>query len=275
MPFDDEREVVSIEYETGELLPELELLKHAIVDVRCKDNFGRIFVVEMQLYWTTSFKMRVLFTASNAYVKQLERGKKFNLLHPVYSINFVNGIFERAPEMADVYYHHYKIVNIEHTNRQIKGLEFVFIELPKFKPKNRVEKKLQELWLRFLTEINEDTDIAPDELMACAETEEAIHYMEVGAYSREQLQIYDNTRIGIMTAQSFIDDAEEKGMAKGLAKGKEIGMAEGKEIGMAEGERKKETEFVNKLANKNMTIEQIAQFTDLSIDTITQILNNK
>jgi flagellar biosynthesis/type III secretory pathway protein FliH len=131
-------------------------------------------------------------------------------------------------------------VNVEHTDRQIEGLEFVFIELPKFKPDNRAEQKLHELWLRFLTEIDEYTEEAPDELLSCAETQEAIHYMEIGAFTREQLQIYDNTKIGIMTAQSFIDDAEEKGLAKGLAKGleqgEEIGLAKGEEIGLAKGE---------------------------------------
>ncbi|MDR2577848.1 MAG: hypothetical protein LBC70_03420 [Chitinispirillales bacterium] len=30
--------------------------------------------------------------------------------------------------MEEVYYHHYKIVNIEHTEKQIKGLEFIFEE---------------------------------------------------------------------------------------------------------------------------------------------------
>jgi hypothetical protein len=58
----------------------------------------------MQMEWTTSFQTRVLFTASNAYVKQLEKGKKFKLLQPVYSINFVNGIFEKTPEMANEYF---------------------------------------------------------------------------------------------------------------------------------------------------------------------------
>ncbi|MDR0543691.1 MAG: Rpn family recombination-promoting nuclease/putative transposase, partial [Dysgonamonadaceae bacterium] len=66
---------------------------------------------------------------------------------------------------ANKYYHHYKIVNIAHSDRQIKGLEFVFIEWQKFKPGNRAEKKLHELWLRFLTEINEHTQEAPQELL--------------------------------------------------------------------------------------------------------------
>ena len=34
----------------------------------------------------------------------------------------------------------YVIVNVEHTDRIIEGLRFVFIELPKFKPKTIVEK---------------------------------------------------------------------------------------------------------------------------------------
>ena len=35
----------------------------------------------------------------------------------------------------------------------------MFVELPKFKAKNLVEKKMQVLWLRFLTEIgNEGAD---------------------------------------------------------------------------------------------------------------------
>jgi predicted transposase/invertase (TIGR01784 family) len=264
LPFDEGREVVSIEYETGELIPEIEMLKHAIVDVRCIDNFGRAFVVEMQFYWTTSFKTRVLFTASNAYVKQLEKSKKFKLLQPVYSINFINGIFEKAPEMADTYYHHYKIVNIEHTDHQIDGLEFVFIELPKFKPANRAEKKLHELWLRFLTEIDEYTEEAPDELLSCAETQEAIHYMEVGAFTREQLQIYDNTRIGIMTAQSFIDDAEEKGLVKGLVKGEEIGLAKG----LAKGRNEREIEIARNLLSLGVSVENIAKSTGLTVEQI-------
>ena len=41
--------------------------------------------------------------------------------------------------------------------KQIEGLEFVFIDLPKFKPQNRAEKKLHELCLHFLTEINAST----------------------------------------------------------------------------------------------------------------------
>ena len=48
------------------------LKKNSIVDVRCRDQKGRQFIVEMQMIWTSEFKQRVLFNASKAYVRQLD-----------------------------------------------------------------------------------------------------------------------------------------------------------------------------------------------------------
>jgi predicted transposase/invertase (TIGR01784 family) len=211
--------IVNIEYQSGELVPELDVLRNTIVDVRCVDADGQQFIVEMQMFWSESFKSRVLLNASKAYIKQLNKSKNFNLLKPVYALNFVNEIFEKSPEMQDKYYHYYKIVNIENTEKQIEGLEFLFIELPKFKPKGLAEKKLHELWLRFLTEINECTKEVPKELLEDEHTREAISYTEMAAYTKEQLETYDKWKIDILTERSMIDDAEAKGEERGLKKG--------------------------------------------------------
>jgi predicted transposase/invertase (TIGR01784 family) len=227
LPLDENQEVVEIEYETGEMIPQLEILKFSMVDVRCTDNYGRQFIVEMQMEWTESFKSRVLLNASKAYVRQLDSSQDYKLLHPVYAINFVNDIFEKLPEMKDEYYHHYKIVNVQHTEKRIDGLEFIFIELPKFKPSTRAARKLHELWLRFLTEINERTKEAPPELLSDKYISEAMHYMEVGAYNKGQLLAYDEAKIAVMTARSMLSDTEEKGIAKGRAEGRAEGLAEG------------------------------------------------
>ncbi|MDR1226043.1 MAG: Rpn family recombination-promoting nuclease/putative transposase [Prevotellaceae bacterium] len=220
-----EQPVVSLEYHTGELVPELEVLRHSIVDVRCTDSDGRHFIVEMQMHWSDSFKSRVLLNASKAYVMQLDRADKYELLQPVYSLNFVNDTFEKSPDMRDEYYHHYKIVNVKNTEKQIKGLEFVFIELPKFKPQNRAEKKLHELWLRFLTEVNESVSEIPRELLENKDTCEAVKYMEVSAYSKEQLFAYDKVRDGIMTEVSMLSDSKREGLIEGEAKGVAKGVA--------------------------------------------------
>ena len=211
-----EKPIVSIEYQTGELIPELvNLLRNTIVDVRCTDTAGRQFLVEMQLYWDESFKSRVLFNASKAYVLQLEKTNDYNLLKPVYALNFINETFEKSPEMQDEYYHHYKIVNIKDAEKQIKGLEFLFVELPKFKPQGLAEKRLHELWLRFLTEINENTKEVPKELLENEYISEAIGYMERAAYTKEQLDAYYQRKIDNITSRSMLENAEAIGLEKG------------------------------------------------------------
>ena len=65
----------------------------------------------------------------------------------------MNAVFDHdTPD----FYHHYQLVHEKYTNRVIEGLQLVFIELPKFKPQTITEKKMQVLWLRFLTEINDE-----------------------------------------------------------------------------------------------------------------------
>jgi len=224
-----EKPIVTLEYQTGELIPALtKVLRNTVVDVRCTDAGGRQFLVEMQLHWDESFKSRVLLNASKAYVMQFEKAEEFKLLHPVYALNFVNDTFEKAQEMQDEYYHYYKIVNVKNTEKQIKGLEFLFVELPKFKPQGRAEKKLHELWLRFLTEINEKTKEIPEEMMQNKDISEAIGYMERSAYTKEELDAYFQWKVDAMTSTAMIDNAREEGKMEGKMEGKIEGKIEGK-----------------------------------------------
>ncbi len=69
------------------------LFKHSIVDVKCTDQNGRIFIVEMQMMWTASFEQRMVFGASQAYVKQLKSGQAYSELRPVYALAIINSRF--------------------------------------------------------------------------------------------------------------------------------------------------------------------------------------
>jgi len=69
--------IVSLEYQTGEMLPDIpDVLKLSVVDVRCTDMQGRQFIVEMQFAWKTNFQKRVLLNASKAYSAQLDVGNE-------------------------------------------------------------------------------------------------------------------------------------------------------------------------------------------------------
>ena len=249
-----EKPIVKIEYQTGELVPELvNVLRNTVVDVRCTDSEGWQFLVEMQLFWDESFKSRVLFNASKAYVMQLEKAEKFNMLKPVYALNFVNDQFVPSAE----YYHHYRIVNIYDIDQQIKGLEFLFVELPKFKPQNRAEKKLQDLWLRFLTEINEKTTEVSQDMLENDHIREAVGYMERAGYTKEQLDAYYQWKIDSMTARGMLEEAEIRGLEKGEAIGLE----------------KQAVIIAKKLLKKGMSIEDVGDTTGLSKQQIEEIID--
>ena len=267
LPLDPAQQIVELEYLTPELTPELPELKNSIVDVRCIDKQGRQFIVEMQMHWTDSFKSRVLFNASKAYVKQLKPKKDYKLLQPVYALSFVNEVFEHhAPE---VYYHHYKIVNIADTEKRIDGLEFVFIELPKFRPGNRAEKKLYDLWLTFLTRL-EDGGEAPPELLEEELTKEALHYLERWSYSETELEIYDRCWDAVRTQRMYILDALDEGEAMGLQKGEALGLKKGRAEGRAEAMR----EMVLSAHRNGHSVAQIQSFTALSEAQIQEIVVN-
>ncbi|GHT75300.1 hypothetical protein FACS189456_7110 [Bacteroidia bacterium] len=140
-------------------------------------------------------------------------------MRPVYSLNLVNDIFEH--DMPDDYYHHYKIVNIEDSDKQIEGLEFIFVELPKFKARSFGEKKLQVLWLRFLTEIY-DSDVLPAGLDSNANIKEALGYVARSAYSDAELATYYRIKDLDMREVSALSDAEAKGVAKGEAEREQL-----------------------------------------------------
>jgi len=221
LPLPREREIKQVEYLPSELVPETPLRKNSIVDVRCQDMEGRQFIVEMQMVWSREFQRRVLFNASKAYVRQLEKREKYDLLEPVYSLNLVNEIFE--PQL-DGFYHYYRLVHERYTNRVIDGLHLVFVELPKFTPHTFSDKKMQVLWLRFMTEIDEHTEEVSQELLENPLVSKAVSIVRESAFSRGQLEAYDDFWDAIRVEKALVDEGERRGMEKGMKEGMEKGI---------------------------------------------------
>ena len=219
LPLERGEEIQSIEYLSPEMVPDNPARKYSIVDVRCKDVQGRQFLVEMQTIWSSEFKSRVLFNASKAYVRQLDANENFRLLQPVYSLNLVDAVFE--PDV-ETYYHYYRLVHEQYSNKIIDGLHLVFVELPKFKPTTYSEKKMQVLWLRFLSEIDGNTREIDEELLSNPDIKKAIGIIEQSAFTDEQLDAYDKFWDGVRVERAIINDAVEKAEEKAKNKTLEI-----------------------------------------------------
>ena len=211
LPLPDDGQITDVEYLTPEMVPENPFKK---------DSTIRIFS------GTGILRSRVILNASKAVVKQLDKREDYQLIQPVYCLNLVNDIgFKSGP---DEFYHDYAIVNVAHTDRIIEGLRFVFVELPKFKPKTIAEKKMAVLWLRFLTEIDEDTVEASSELLENEATRKALSIVEKSAMTEGQLYAYEKFWRAVIDEEVHFRVHYQDGFDKGMVKGREEGRAEGR-----------------------------------------------
>jgi predicted transposase/invertase (TIGR01784 family) len=230
----------------------------------------------MQMVWTSFFTKRMVFNASKAYVVQLDKNQRYNLLQPVYGLAILDETFDHeTPE----FYHHYRIVNSKNTNEVIKDLEFVMIELPKFRAETWADRRMAVLWLRFLNEVEEKLSAVPDELNENEDIRRAIDMCEAGAFTEAELAAYEKYWDAIRIEKSLIYESIEsraeglaEGLAKGEAKGRAEGEAKGRAEGRAEGEQKSLINFVINSERNGLSIQQIQAITGLGEEKIRKIL---
>ena len=228
MPFKEGNLIETVSYLPAEQTPRIPSLKNTIVDVKCTDQSGRIFIIEMQMSWSASFTKRLLFGVSKAYVQQLDSGENYVALCPVYGLGIVNAIFDRD---TDEWFHHYRTVNIKDTSKVLEGLELVFLELPKFKPQTLEHRKMGILWLRFLREINEKVVDVPQEFIDNPELSKAMELAQESSYTPAELEAYDKYWDAVRVEKTLTIDSFQEGKIAGI----EIGKTEGIEIGKTEG----------------------------------------
>ena len=274
LPLGENEQIRSIKYLPTELVPELYLHKNSIVDVLCEDVKGRKFCVEMQMEWSNSFKQRVLFNASKLYVTQAMKKEKYSELQPVYSLNLVNDIFEH--DMPDRFIHNYRIVHDKDSNKVIDGLHFTFIELPKFTPHSIADKRMMVLWLRFLTEIDSNTQEVPSDLLSDPAISKALEEVKVSAFSEDELRAYDKFWDSVRVEKTLQHDSYQEGRAEGMAEGRAAGMVEGRAAGMVEGRaagaNDEKVATAKRMLSAGFTPEQVVVATSLSAGDVEKLL---
>ncbi|GHV06087.1 hypothetical protein FACS189416_6420 [Bacteroidia bacterium] len=248
MPLEPNQLIESVEYLPSELVPDNPAKKYSIVDVRCKDNHGRHFIVEMQMYWSKAFYNRMVFNVSKAYVRQLNKAENYILLQPVYGLGILNENFDYKTKE---FYHHYQTINRNNTDEVIKGLEFVLVELEKFIPEKIADRKMAVLWLRFLKEMVDQTTHVDDELLANEYIHQAIDICEEGGFTPEELEMYEKYWDSIRTEKALLSVSHDEGKA--------------------EGKIEEKLEIARNMKKDDMPISKIMIYTNLSPDEIEQL----
>ena len=111
---------------------------------------------------------------------------------------------------------------------------------------------MQVLWLRFLTEINAKTREAPKELMAVPVIRKAVRQLEEGAFTDQQLLLYDRFWDMVSTSRTLINGAVSDATRKALQQGRQ------------EGIRQERLKIAENMRRAGIAPEAIAQITGLT-----------
>ena len=226
LPLEEGRTITDLRYLPPELMPETPARKHSIVDVHCTDSAGTTFLVEMQLNYDSDFFQRVFFNASKAYVRQLKAGEQFKLLQPVYSLNFVSGDLHKG---LNEWYHPYQFVHIYHSDRVFDGLKIVFAEMDKYKKLPDKGDTKKDLWMRYFTEMTEETRRPAPELLADPDITKAIELLEIINYNEAEEYLYDKYWDAVSIEATWKGIGRREGEKEGLEKGLRQGLQQGRE----------------------------------------------
>ena len=200
--------------------------KRIILDVHVKDEMNRHFNIEMQTtYKGIAEMMRFEFYGARALNNQLNSGKKYKDLKPVYQIIFIDEYAWNNRNLIN----HYQMRNEQGENESYYPLILrTYIHMPAINDIVK-EKELQRLndfeQLVYLFENNEKNDIL--------KSKERLVKVFVDKY--EEMQKDDelwSTAMAIQMGEARyrygLEDSFEEGMKEGKIEGEKIGIHKGR-----------------------------------------------
>lgn len=221
-------------------LPRIRGEKASIIDVRAKDMRGRSFIIEMQVAEKDGFAKRVQFYSSKEYASQIDRGDDYTILNPVYFIGILSFKFFSNKN----YFTKHLTVDEETGECTFDDIKFRFIELPKFKKKEHELVTVIDKWTYFIKRASK-LEVIPsntdDEGLLAAYEEAKKHN-----WTKEEYDAY---------IYAGMRDQDQKGEISAAVKRKIIAV-------------------VKKCLSKGMSVEDIADITDLSIEDVKKIIND-
>src|SRR5258706_10134862 len=87
LALDGSHRIASVTFLPPEQRPKVSELKYSIVDVKCVDERGTTYVVEMQVLNVEAFEKRVVYNVAKAYTSQLDVGQGYPELDDVIGIS--------------------------------------------------------------------------------------------------------------------------------------------------------------------------------------------
>ena len=248
---DGQAKIVDVNLVNPFQLPRIRGEKASIIDVRAKDLMDRSFIIEMQVAEKAGFGKRIQYYISKDYSAQIDIGEQYPKLKPVYFIGILD--FNFFPNKN--YFSKHLITDEETGECTLDDLKFRFIELKKFKKEAHELETIVDKWTYFIQRAHK-LQFIPDNT-----NDEGLK----AAYEAAQKHNW--------TKQEY-DEYIYAGMRVQDARG-ELSFAVNKAVNIAikEEAKRKNIQVIRKLRTKGMSVEDIADITELSTKEIEQIIS--
>ncbi len=225
--------------------------KLSILDIKAEDENGVLYDIEMQLrgsdfygrrtlfYWAKMFGSQLDyindFSTASEQIEELDRlaelekqkklgysGLKKCIVISLIDFNFFN----------DLRYHRYFMLKDGETNEIHKDLDYLdlyFIELKKFKGKQKNLTSILERWITFLNNANRYTkNNLPKELAEIKEIRKANMKLDIMFLDAKEKIYYEGQQKFLLDETSRLQEAVEKAIKQGIEQGIEQGQINSK-----------------------------------------------
>ena len=200
--------------------------KLSILDIKARDQQGRLYNVEMQMAASWLYPQRVLYYWAVLHSHQLREGVDYAALQPTISINFVNSVL--FAQTTD-YHLDFQLRSARHPELIFSPQQAIHVlELPKFRRTAEELEDSLDVWCYFLVH---GADLDTDKLPAAMRTpavHRAMEVLQMLTQSDLERERYESRLKAQRDQFSFLKAAREEAMKEGRQEGRQEGQAVGR-----------------------------------------------
>ncbi len=242
-----QEKIADISYMNPMNLKEYMSDKATVIDIKARDEKGRLYNIEMQVQNRHHFMERIVYYNAKLLTGQLSEAQGYDKLNKTVSIIFSDFLLIKNEKAI---HNIYRLLNVKSHKELADLVEYHFIELPKYKDERLYDDPINQ-WLFALmngeTFINDPGRI-PERIKKEAMIMKAIKRMQKAAADPDVRAIIEYREKAARDEADRLSYATEEALLIGEKRGKK---------------REKET-IALKLLSMNMTLEEICMVTGLT-----------
>ncbi|MEM9887372.1 MAG: Rpn family recombination-promoting nuclease/putative transposase [Bacteroidota bacterium] len=218
-----DKKVEDLSYSTNDKLGKTKVDRKAVFDLYCIGFNGERFIVEMQKAKQNWFKDRSVFYSSFPIQEQAKKGDWNFKLEPVYLIGVLDFIFDDHKEEEAL--HH--VIELKNQRGEVfyDKLKFIYLELPKFKKREKDLETRYEKWLFVLRHLSE-LQKRPEQLQEKIFTQ-LFESAEIAKFSPEEREAYEESLKHYRDIKNVVDTSREEGREEAIDENVQNGIKKG------------------------------------------------